>query len=143
MGTLLKRSWAAMLVVLGSLLLVSCPSVGAAGEPSVFFTKLPPSGDGSPDRAYLIEGRVTGGKPGQQIVLYASSGEWWVQPSTRDPFTDVRPDNTWTNQTHPGSAYAALLVRKDYQPRPKIDVLPAKGGAVLAVVTALGPALED
>jgi hypothetical protein len=137
----LKISWAAVPVVLGSLLLASCDSAGA-GEPSVTFTKLPPSGDGSPSTVYSIEGRVTGGKPGQQIVLYASSGEWWVQPSTREPFTNVRPDHTWTAQTHPGSSYAALLVRKDYQPRPKIDALPVRGGAVLAVVSALGPALE-
>ena len=28
----------------------------------------------------FIEGRASGAKPGQQIVLYARSGIWWIQP---------------------------------------------------------------
>ena len=107
----------------------------AAVEPSIEFTRLPPSGEGSAAKLVQIEGRVIGAQPGQQIVIYARSGPWWVQPLLTKPFTTIRPDSTWKNATHPGSAYAALLVRTGFRPPPTIDALPEKGGAVLAVVS--------
>jgi hypothetical protein len=43
--------------------------------------------------------------------------------------------------THPGSAYAALLVDSSFRPPPTVDALPEKGGSVLAVAIAEGPQL--
>lgn len=104
--------------------------------PVIEFTKLPPAAEGSPDKLDTIEGRVTGHQAGQRIVLFARSGVWWVQPLSNDPFTPIQPDSTWKNSTHPGSAYAALLVAPDYQPPSVVDTLPKQGGSVLAVATA-------
>jgi hypothetical protein len=123
------------------ILLSGCRSNQAGIEPSIEFTRLPPAGDGSPDKLYPIEGRVHLKKPGQQIVLFARSGVWWIQPTADHPFTEVRSDSTWKNSTHPGSAYAAVLVDSGYRPSPTVNVLPKKGGAVLAVATAEGPTL--
>jgi hypothetical protein len=85
-----------------------------------------------------IAGRAPGAKSGQRIVLFAKSGTWWVQPMSTSPFTSIGEDLTWRNVTHMGTDYAALLVDKDYFPPKTVDVLPAKGGNVLAVATVAG-----
>ena len=105
-------------------------------EPFIEFTHLPPAGEGSPSKTDAIEGRVKGAQPRQRIVLFARSGVWWVQPFETRPFTEIRADSTWRNSTHPGSAYAALLVDEQYRPPATVEVLPEKGGAVRAVATA-------
>ncbi len=58
--------------------------------PSITFTKVPPAAKGGPDVLDTIEGRITGARPGQRLVLYARSSVWWVQPSTNMPFTEIR-----------------------------------------------------
>ena len=110
-------------------------------EPSIEFTRLPPSGEGSAAKLEFIEGRVIGAQRGQQIVLFARSGVWWVQPFEDHPLTAIQSNSTWKNSTHPGSAYAAMLVAPGYRPLPTISVLPQKGGPILAVATAEGPML--
>ncbi len=93
----------------------------------------PPAGEGSQEQLEPIEGRVTGARPGERIVLFARSGKWWVQPFADRPFTTIQPDSTWKTSTHPGSAYAALLVDSRYRPPPTVNDLAGKGGPVLAV----------
>jgi hypothetical protein len=115
-----------------------CGVSKAGVEPSIEFIHVPPAGDGSPDKLEEIEGRVTGSRPGQRIVLFALSGVWWVQPVTEHPFTPIRPDSTWKNSTHPGVAYAALLVDSRYRPPLTANTLPEKGGPVVAVATVRG-----
>lgn len=115
----------------------------AQATPSIEFTRLPPAGEGSPDILRAIEGKVTGAQPGQKVVLFAHSGVWWVQPLAAQPFTPIQRDSTWKTSTHPGSAYAALLVNGDYKPPATIPDLPRKGGGVEAIVTAEGPALKQ
>jgi hypothetical protein len=61
-----------------------------------------------------------------------------VQPFADKPFTAIQPDSTWKSLTHPGTAYAALLVDSRFQPLPTMAVLPNKGGLVLAVATVEG-----
>jgi hypothetical protein len=112
-------------------------------KPSIEFTRLPPAGQGSPDLLDAIEGRVTGARPGQRIVLFARSGVWWVQPLAEQPFTEIQPDSTWKNSTHPGSAYAALLVDPGYSPALTVNDLPQTGGAVRAVATVEGSVLAQ
>ena len=53
---------------------------------------------------------MIGAGPGHQVVLYAKSGVWWVQPLTVDPFTTIEANSTWENRIHLGTEYAALLV---------------------------------
>ena len=55
---------------------------------------------------------AAGAHPEQQIVLSARSGTWYVQPYADQPFTRIRPDGTWSNSTHLGTEYAALLAEE-------------------------------
>lgn len=110
-----------------------------ASAPTIVFTTVPEAAEGGSERMMLIAGRVTGASDGQRIVLFARSGTvWWVQPLTVQPFTTIGSDTTWTNQTHLGVEYAALLVDQSYQPRPTIATLPAVGGPIVAVATVPG-----
>ena len=85
-----------------------------------------------------IEGRVSNAAPGQQIVIYAHSGVWWIQPFANQPITKIQPDSTWRNSTHLGTEYAAILVEPGYRTASKVTTLPAEGNGVLAVATAKG-----
>lgn len=135
----LALSGVAMLAVLGA----SCGARPSEPEPEILFTKLPPVGEGSPDKLNRIEGKVNHAKPGQRIVLFARSGVWWVQPTAAQPFSLVREDSTWSNDTHPGSAYAALLVTPEYRPPITTPTLPEKGGVILAVAKAESEQLQS
>ena len=106
----------------------------ATTGPTVEFTSVPTAGAGNPEKLSAIKGRVIGAQPGQQIVLYAK-GEtaWWVQPFANQPFTKIQPDSKWSNSTHPGTEYAALLVGSDFQPPLTSDVLPTAGVVTFAV----------
>jgi len=125
------------------LLSIGCRSPRAEVQPSIEFTRLPPAGEGSGEIVHAIEGRVTGARPDQRIVLFARSGMWWIQPLAEQPFTNIQRDSTWKNSTHPGIAYAALLVDRDYHPLLTVNVLPQKGGPVHAVATAEGAMLDQ
>lgn len=74
-------------------------------QPSIEFTKIPLAAEGSPFKLVSIEGKATGAKPGQRIVLYAKSRVWWIQPLANQPFTQIRPDSTWQTSIHPGTAH--------------------------------------
>lgn len=102
-------------------------------EPSIAISHAPAFAVGSPAMAGTIEGSVKGAESGDRVVLFARSGVWWVQPRGDQVFTEIQSDSTWKNSTHPGSAYAALLVDSRYRPPLMINALPEKGGPVLAV----------
>jgi hypothetical protein len=106
--------------------------------PTIEFTKIPPAAQGGRERVDTIAGRVTGARPGQQIVVYARSGPWWVQPWPDKPFISIRPDNTWSTDTHLGFEYVAMLVGPTYRPPPTMDVAPTQGGSVVAVTVVKG-----
>jgi hypothetical protein len=120
------------------LTLSDCGSSHADTHSSIEFTRVPSSGDGTSDRLETIEGRVTGAQPGQRVVLFALSGVWWVQPFVEHPYTEVQKDLTWKNSTHPGLAYAALLVDARYRAPYTVANLPEIGGPVRAVATVRG-----
>jgi signal transduction histidine kinase len=107
--------------------------------PHVEFTRIPKAAPGGPESQLVtIEGRAIGARPGQQVVLFARSGDWWVQPFADQPFTTIRTDSTWTNSTHPGTDYAALLVDPGYVPPSTAHALPDPGGLVVAVAITEG-----
>lgn len=126
----------------GFFLLSFCVLVGCrfqrASGPGIEFTRVPPAVEGGPDRLDIIEGRIKGGDPKLQLVLYAHSGKWWIQPIVEEPFTTIRPDSTWTNSTHLGTDYAAMLVRPGFRPATTLDEIPAPGGNIVAVATVKG-----
>ena len=92
--------------------------------PIIQFTKIPPAAQGGRERVDTITGRVTGAHPGQQIVVYARSGPWWVQPWPDKPFIPIQADSTWGTSTHLGFEYAAMLVDPGYHPPPTMDTAP-------------------
>src|SRR5262249_7125493 len=119
---------------------VSCSGTWATGDRTIEFTRIPPADTGSPDKLEQIEGRVRGARAGERVVLFALSGKWWVQPLLEQPYTIIQKDSTWKSSTHPGVAYAALVVNSQYRPPMTVSSLPEKGGPVLAVATVRGAA---
>lgn len=132
--------WIPALALLGlfPVLLNGCAHRPSVIRPSIEFSIIPQAEEGGPDKRAPIAGRVIGARSGQHIVLFAKSGMWWVQPTADEPFTTIKPDSTWTNSTHLGTEYAAVLVEPGYRPPPTFDVLPNEGGAVAAVKTVRG-----
>lgn len=137
-----RRSADALLLVTASLVLClvlsGCQSRQSNSVPSIEFSKIPPAAQGGREKIDTIAGRVTSARPGQQIVIYAQSGPWWVQPWPDKPFIRINPDSTWSTETHLGFEYAALLVDPDYHPPPTMDVAPAQGGSVVLVKIVKG-----
>jgi hypothetical protein len=125
-------------LLLLSVLAGGCTSPKAHSIPSIEFTKIPPAAQGGRERVDTITGRVTRWHPGQQIVVYAKSGPWWVQPWPDKPLIPIQSDSTWSTSTHLGFQYAALLVEPGYQPPPTMDVDPVRGGSVVEVAIVNG-----
>lgn len=120
------------------LALSGCHTRETDAKPSIEFIKVPPAAQGGRERVDTISGRVLGARSGQQIVIYARSGPWWVQPWPDRPFIPIRADSTWSTDTHLGFEYAALLVDQDYRPPPTMDVAPTQGGPVALVKLVKG-----
>jgi hypothetical protein len=134
-----NRSLLAGIFLVGiAVCLSACAAVTKVDKPLVEFTTIPPVDEGSPKRLETVAGRVSGAQPGDKIVLFSKSGTWWVQPLVNQPFTDIRPDSTWTSAVHPGTEYAALLVRPDFHPPATADVLPAEDKNVIASAVVKG-----
>jgi len=105
----------------------------------VIFDKVPKADVGGPDKLDTIDGHVTGLQAGQQIVLYARSQElWWIQPFSDQPYTKIQTDSRWSNQTHLGTEYAALLINQGYKPPRTTESLPGKGATVVAIAVIKG-----
>jgi hypothetical protein len=130
-----------LFLVLVSVFLVGCHSNNLSPrKPVIEVTRVPVANSGGPEQLDYIEGRVTDTGPNQQIVLYARSGVWWIQPFKDRPFTKIQADSTWKNSTHLGTEYAALLVEPGYRPESKMAILPKEGKGVVAVATLAGEA---
>ena len=110
-------------------------------EPSVEFTETPSEDAGGSVRLEETAGRVVNSRPEYKIVLYAQSGDWFVQPFVEQPFTEIQEDSTWKSPTHLGTKYAALLVTPDFVPPEKTGTLPEKGESVIAVTIVKGTPL--
>lgn len=112
-----------------------CGSVMADGPPAakIEFTEIPKAGAGS-DSQGNIAGVVKGVEHPEQfkVVLYAHTDWWYVQPLTIEPLTDIASDGTWSNWTHLGYRYAALVVRSSFHADAKVKSLPHVGGDVIA-----------
>jgi hypothetical protein len=115
-----------------------CQSNKANSGPSIEFTHIPPAAQGGRERVDTITGRVKNFRPGQQIVIYAHSGQWWVQPWPERPLIPINADSTWSTETHLGFEYAALLVQPGYHPLPTVDITPTQGGSVALVTVVKG-----
>jgi len=109
-----------------------------AREPRIDFTRVPYPERGGSGALDMIEGRAVGAKPSQAIVLYARSGDWYIQPFVEQPLTEIQPDSTWGNPTHLGTEYAALLVDQGFTPPTVTGSLPQLGNGVAAIAISEG-----
>jgi hypothetical protein len=57
-----------------------CRSHKANSAPSIEFTHIQPAAQRGRERVDTISGRIRSARPKQQIVIYAHSRQWWVQP---------------------------------------------------------------
>ena len=109
--------------------------------PTIEITKIPPKAPlGDPVKTFEICGKTSGADRAEtQVVVYARTNYWYVQPDLNSK-SEVKRDGTWCTETHPGARYAALLVRTnpDYKPDSVINVLPSKGGDILATTIVEG-----
>jgi hypothetical protein len=135
-------------MLLSSFATVGCHSSSEISAPTITFSKVPATDQGSPfrtdtfERDYktdIMEGRVTGARPGQRIVLYAKTdGRWGVcrQPGT--PFTNIETGGRWRASVHLGVQYAALLVDPTYDPPEQTESSPIVGNGVVALAIVNG-----
>jgi hypothetical protein len=142
----------ATLSVLLVFVLTGCHSSTKNVAPTVAFSKVAAAYQDSPykaditERDYrtdIIDGRVTGARPGQRIVLYArTDGRWGQCQQSGQPFTNIERDGRWRASVHLGLQYAALLVDPTYDPPEQTESLPIVGNGVvaLAAVDGGGPA---
>jgi hypothetical protein len=111
---------ATLSVLLASFVLTGCHSSSRNSAPTVAFSKVaaayqenPYKTDMAEDRDYkrdIIEGRATGARTGQRIVLYAKTdGRWGVCRQSGQPSTNIEADGRWKASVHLGMQYAALL----------------------------------
>jgi hypothetical protein len=143
---------ATLSVLLVYFVLTGCHSSSRNSAATVAFSKVAAAYQESPyktditERDYktdIIEGRVTGARSGQRIVLYAKTdGRWGVCRQSGQPFTNIETDGRWKASVHLGIRYAALLVEPTYNPPEQTESLPLVGNGVvaLAVVNGEGPA---
>jgi hypothetical protein len=132
---------AAMLLMTAFLFpLIGCHSgTKQSVDPKISFTQVPQLSPGDENLQDVMEGKVSGARQGQRIVIYSKSGNlWWVQPLVTSPFTTILPDNVWRNEIHLGTDYAVLLVDSSYDPAPVVAQLPNRGRGVAAVTVTRG-----
>jgi hypothetical protein len=128
--------------------LTGCHAPSRDSTPTVTFSKVPAAYQESPyntaifERDYktdVIEGRATGTRPGQQLVLYAKTdGRWGVCRQSGQPFTNIGTDGRWKASAHLGLQYAALLVDPTYTPPEQTESLPVVGNGVVALEVVNG-----
>src|SRR5271170_3671191 len=137
----ISPGWERVLPLVLCLAMSACQSRQSNTAPVIEFTKIPPAAQGGRERVDTVAGRVVGARAGQQMVVYARSGPWWVQPWPDNALIPIQSDSTWTTPTHLGFEYAALLVDPGYHPPPTMDVAPTLGGPVVLVkiVKGVGP----
>lgn len=143
---------ATLSVLLVYFVLTGCHSSSRTSAPTVAFIKVAAAYQESPyktditERDYkidIIDGRVTGARPGQRIVLFAKTdGRWGVCRQSDQPFTNIETDGRWKASVHLGLQYAALLVDPTYNPPEQTESLPIVGNGVVALAVVNGEGSE-
>jgi hypothetical protein len=134
------KAYAVLLLIALLVSLAGCRR-GAKQEPEVkiTFTQVPQRDSGDRNVQDVMEGKISGARPGQQLVVYSKSGGlWWLQPLITSPFTEILPGGVWRIETHLGTEYAVLLVDPSYSPAGTLSQLPKKGLGITAVAITPG-----
>ena len=138
--SIVARWWMRQVVLCLTFALLACHTTRTRSSmPVITFTQVPESNPGDHDQQDVIEGKVTGARSGQRIVVYARVGKlWWVQPLVNSPFTPILPGQVWRNETHLGTEYAAMLVADGNRPTANMSQLPPIGGSIAAIAVSKG-----
>ena len=65
---------------------------------TISFTQVPQRDLGDLNQEDVIEGTVSGARPGQKMVVYSKTGGlWWLQPRLNSPLTPILPGGVWRN----------------------------------------------
>jgi len=128
----------AVLLLIAPVLSGGCGNRSGRAQPSIEFTKVPEAREGGVEAVTEIEGRVSGARSDEKIVVYARSDRWWVQPGPERPLTPIQQGQAWNTPTHYGWEYAALLVGPGFRPSETTDNLPVLGGPIRAIATVKG-----
>jgi len=116
------------------------PAANVPGVRSqIEITQIPPLEPGGEKTHAYIGGTVKGdGVSNCFVAVYVrASGKWYIQP-TSGALQAVRQGKEWDTWTHTGQKYAALLVRRDFEPLDKLDMLPEVRDGVLAAAVVDG-----
>src|SRR5215510_4603872 len=115
-------------------LLSACNSSSSSSAPAIVFSRVPAATQEAPGKTDTIEGRATGVRPGQRIILYSKTdGRWGLQSRSGQPFTNIESNGRWRTSTQLGIEYAALLVDPPYNPPEQSEFLPNVGAGVAAL----------
>jgi hypothetical protein len=135
-------------VLLVYFVLTGCHSSPINSAPTVAFSKVAAAYQESSyntditERDYktgMVDGRVSGARPGQRIVLFAKTdGRWGLCEQSGQPFTNIESDGRWKASVHLGLQYAALLVDPTYDPPQQTESLPIVGNGVVALAAVNG-----
>jgi len=121
------------------LALSGCRSSSTNYAPTIVFDKVPVANQEPPDRTDTIEGRATGVRPGQRILVYSkANGRWGLQSASGQTSTNIQSNGGWRTSTVLGIEYAALVVDPTYNPPEQTESLPLLGAGVAAVSTVKG-----
>src|SRR5579864_9012908 len=127
-------STATLSVLLMYVVLTGCHSSSINSAPTVAFSKVAAAYQESPYKTDITEGRITGARPGQRMVLYAKTdGRWGLCRQSGQPFTNIAPNGRWKASVHLGLQYAALLVDPTYNPPEQTESLPIVGNGVVEI----------
>jgi len=147
----IRARTASLSVLLFYFVLTGCHSSPNNSAPTVAFSKVAAAYQESDDKTDIterdyktdvIDGRVTGARPGQRIVLYAKTdGRWGLCRQSGQPFTNIEPDGRWKASVHLGIQYAALLVDPTYNPPEQTESVPIVGNGVVALAVVNGEGL--
>jgi hypothetical protein len=100
------------------------------------FINVPPCGAGANSRGD-IAGQIYNLEDSDKykVVLYAHTDRWYVQPLISHPFTNIDNSGKWSNWTHLGNRYAALVVKLAFKPPSKSLSLPVGDDVILTAET--------
>jgi hypothetical protein len=125
------RRWGALLLAVAAVAVLPYSLGGQTpSSPSIKITELPPAAKGGPDEMFPISGEVSGADTkGLSVVIYVQAGgTWFVQPFADSYWTEIKTGGKWETETHGGTTYAALLVRKsDFKAPAQVRALPTAG----------------
>jgi hypothetical protein len=102
--------------------------------PFLLFTEVPHAACGETQKLGDIAGEVRGisDPENYNVVVYALTDKWYVQPDVNQPMTRVSPDGSWHNSAYLGGTYVALLVPRAFKPRPVTIAEPQAAEGVIA-----------